>query len=173
MQFSSRAIAEAAWGSGVAHIPSIAMHHQGRRRIGPVALCTFPLASPGSQVRASLGPAGYCRRSGYGGIQPCLPAAHHVAPSTAWHGPAPAPRTQDPRVGPSLMRRTTPRPPRGSAPSGWFPRDGEFNARSTSQGSANMSHDDQGQAGARRAPGERRVQVSSSVQARQATRAES
>ena len=36
-----------------------------------------------------------------------------------------------------------------------------------------MSHDDQGQAGAKRAPGGRRVQVSSSVQGRQAIGAES
>ena len=100
-----------------------------------------------------------CRHPGYGGIQPFLPAAHHVAPSTAWYGPASASTTQDPREGPSLTMRTTPRPPRGSASPGWLPRGGEFYARFTSCGSADVSHDDQGQAGA----SGRRVPVSSLV----------
>ena len=57
----------------------------------------------------------------------------------------------------------------GSASSGWLPRGGEFYARCTSRGSAGVRHDDQDQAGAsgRRAP------VSSLVQGRQATGAES
>ena len=45
-----------------------------------------------------------CRRPGLGGIQSCLPAAHHVASSMAWHGPASASTPQDPREGPSLAR---------------------------------------------------------------------
>ena len=73
----------------------------------------------------------WCRRPGYGGIQSCLPAAHYVAPSTAWYGSASAPTSQDPREGPSLARRTTPRPPRGSASLGWLPRGGDFHARFT------------------------------------------
>ena len=55
--------------------------------------------------------------------------------------------TQDPREEPSL-ERMTPRPLRGSASSGWLPRGREFYARFTSRGSADVSHDDQGQAGA-------------------------
>ena len=46
--------------------------NQGRRRLGPAALRTCPLASP---VRARLGPGGYCRRSGNGGPPTCLLAA--------------------------------------------------------------------------------------------------
>ena len=96
-----------------------------------------------------------------------------MAPSTAWYGPASASTTQDPREGPSLARRMTPRPPKGSASSGWLPRGGEFNARFTSRGSADVSHDDQGQAGARWAPGGCRAHVSYFVQGRQAIAAES
>ena len=52
---------------------------RGLKLLGPAALRTCPLASPRSQVRARLGPGGYCRRSGNGGPQTCLPAAHSVA----------------------------------------------------------------------------------------------
>ena len=39
----------------------------GRRLLGPAALRPFPSASLHGQVRACLGPGGYCRRSGNGG----------------------------------------------------------------------------------------------------------
>ena len=50
-----------------------------RRLLGPAALHTCPLALLLSQVRACLGPGGYCRRSGNGGPQTCLPAACSTA----------------------------------------------------------------------------------------------
>ena len=59
---------------------------QGRRLLGPAALRSCPSASLHGQVRARLGPGGYCRHSGNGGPQTCLPAACGVAqrrPSTA------------------------------------------------------------------------------------------
>ena len=59
---------------------------QGRRLLGPAALRSCPFASLHGQVRARLGPGGYCRCSGNGGPQTCLPAACGVAqrgPSTA------------------------------------------------------------------------------------------
>ena len=59
---------------------------QGRRLLGPVALRPCPFASLHGQVRARLGPGGYCRHSGNGGPQTWLPAACGVAqrgPSTA------------------------------------------------------------------------------------------
>ena len=59
---------------------------RGRRLLGPATLRTCPFASLLGQVRARLGPGGYCRRSGNGGPQTCLPAACGVAqrgPSTA------------------------------------------------------------------------------------------
>ena len=52
---------------------------QGRRLLGPATLCTCPFASLLGQVRARHGPGGYCRRSGNGGPQTCLPAAYGVA----------------------------------------------------------------------------------------------
>ena len=92
---------------------------------------------------------GYCRRSGNGGTQTCLPAAHGVAPSTAWYGPTLSTTTQDPREGPGLARRMTPRPPQGAASLGWLLRSRDINASCTSRGSHDVSHDDQGQEGAR------------------------
>ena len=59
---------------------------QGRRLLGPATLRTCPFASLLSQVWAHRGPGGYCRRSGNGGPQTCLPVACGVAqrgPSTA------------------------------------------------------------------------------------------
>ena len=81
--------------------------NQGRRLLGPAALRTCPLASPRSQVRARLGPGGYCRRPGNGGPQTCLPTGHGVAPPTALYGPSSPANTQDPREGPSLVGQTT------------------------------------------------------------------
>ena len=61
---------------------------QGRRLLGPATLRTCPFASLLSQVRACLGPEGYCRHSGNGGPQTCLPAACGVAQRGAQHGPS-------------------------------------------------------------------------------------
>ena len=52
---------------------------QGRRLLGPAVLRSCPSASLHGQVRARLGPGGYCRCSGNGGPQTCLPAACDVA----------------------------------------------------------------------------------------------
>ena len=80
---------------------------QGCRLLGPAALRTCPLASSRSQVRARLGPGGYCRRPWNGGPQTCLPAAHGVAPPAALYSLSSSANTQDTREGPSLVRRTT------------------------------------------------------------------
>ena len=47
---------------------------QGHRLSGPAALRTCPFASLLNQAQALLGPGGYCRCSGNGGPQTCLPA---------------------------------------------------------------------------------------------------
>ena len=80
---------------------------QGRRLLGPAALRSCPSASMHGQVRARLGPGGYCRRSGNGGPQTCLPAACGVAQKGAQRGPSSPTQTQDPREGPSLARQAT------------------------------------------------------------------
>ena len=49
----------------------------------------------------------YCRRSGNGGPQTCLPAAHDAAPPAAPYGPSSPANTQDPREADDT------RPPRG------------------------------------------------------------
>ena len=116
---------------------------QGRRLLGPAALRTCLFASLLSQVQARLGPGGYCRRSGNGGTQTCLPAACGVAQGVAQYGPSSSTHAQDPREGPSLTGRTT----------GGFLRHGlvrlareeaERSRRGTSRGAHDASHDDQG-----------------------------
>ena len=69
---------------------------QGCRLLGPVALRTCPFASLLGHVRARLGPGGYCRRSGNGGPQTCLPAACGVAQGAAQHGPSSSPQDSRP-----------------------------------------------------------------------------
>ena len=80
---------------------------QGRRLLGPAALRSCPSASLHGQVRARLGAGGYCRRSGNGGPQTCLPAACGVAQRGGQRGPSSPTQTQDPREGPSLAGWTT------------------------------------------------------------------
>ena len=131
--------------------------------MGPVVLRTCPFASPLSQVRARLGPGGYCRRSGNGGPRlACLRPAAWLKwwPSTTHLHQH---KTQEPRKGPSLAGRTML----------GFLRDGlarqareeaERSRQGTSRGARDASHDDRDQAGASL----RSVLVSSLVQRGQA-----
>ena len=122
---------------------------QGRRLLGPAALRTCPLALLLSQVRACLGPGGYCRCSGNGGPQTCLPAACGVAQRGAQRGSSSSTRAQDPREGPSLAGRTT----RSFLRRSLFRLAREEAERSrwgTSRVGRDASHDDRSQAGARR-----------------------
>ena len=106
----------------------------------------------------------YCRRSGNGGTQTCLPVACGVAQGVAQYGPSSSTHAQDPCEGPSLAGRTT----------GGFLRHGlvrlaheeaERSRRGTSRGARDASHDDSGrQAGA----SPRSVLLSSLVQRGQA-----
>ena len=137
---------------------------QDRRLLGPAALRSCPSASPHGQVQARLGPGGYCRCSGNGGPQTCLPAACGVAQGVAQCGPSLSTQAQDPCEGPSLAGRTI----------GSFLRhslvrlareEAERSRRGTSRGARDASHDDQGrQAGA----SPRSVLLSSLVQREQA-----
>ena len=124
---------------------------QGHRLLGPAAVRSCPSASLHGQVRARLGPGGYCRRSGNGGPQTCLPAACGVAQRGAQRGPSSPTQTQDPREGPSLAGRTT----RSFLRHGLIRlarEEAERSRRGTSRGARDASHDDQRrQAGASRA----------------------
>ena len=121
---------------------------QGRKLLGPAALRSCPSASLHGQVRARLGPGGYCRRSRNGGPLTCLPPACGAAQRRAQHGPSSPTQTQDPREGPSLAGRTTQS----------FLRHGlirlaheeaEKSMQGTSRGARDASHDNSGrQAGA-------------------------
>ena len=48
-----------------------------------------------------------CQCSGNGGPQTCLPTAHGVALRVGLYGPSSPTNIQDPREGPSLVRRAT------------------------------------------------------------------
>ena len=116
---------------------------EGRRLLGPAALRSCPFASLHGQVRARLGPGGYCRCSGNGGPQTCLPVACGVAQRGAQRGPSSSTQTQDPREGPSLAGRTT----RSFLRHGHIRlarEEVERSRRGTSRGAHDASHDDQG-----------------------------
>ena len=122
------------------------------------------LASLHGQVRARLGPGGYCRCSGNGGTQTCLHAACNVAQGVAQYGPSLSTQAQDPREGPSVTGRTT----KGFLRHGLTRlarEEAERSRRGTSRGARDASHDDQGrQSGA----SPRSVLLSSLVQRGQA-----
>ena len=120
---------------------------KGRMLLGPATLRSFPFASLHGQVRARLGPGGYCRCSGNGGPQTCLPTACGVAQRGPAR-PSSSTQTQDPREGPSLAGRMT----RSFLRHGLIRlarEEAERSRRGTSRGAHDVSHDDQGrQAGA-------------------------
>ena len=125
---------------------------QGRRLLGPAALRSCPSASLHGQVRARLGPGGYCRCSGNGGPQTCLPAACGMAQRGAQHDPSSPTQTQDPHEGPSLTGRMM-RSFLRNGPVRLAHEEAERSRQGTSRGARDTSHDDQGrQAGARQAP---------------------
>ena len=90
----------------------------------------------------------FCRRSGNGGPQTCVPAACGVAQGVAQQGPSSSTQAQDPREGPSLAGRMT----RSLLRHGLVRlahEEAERPRRGTSRGAHDASHDDQGrQAGA-------------------------
>ena len=129
--------------------------------MGPVALCTCPLASLLSQVQARLVPGGYCRHFGNGGPQFFLPAAwlrwwpstahlHQLKLKTLARGQA------------SWGGRC--KASSGVATPGRLARRRRDQGRGTSRGARDASHDDRDQAGA----GLCSVLVSSLVQRGQA-----
>ena len=106
----------------------------------------------------------YCRRSGNGGPQTCLPAACGVAQRRPSMAHLHQHKTQDPREGPSLAGRMA----QGYIRNGLARqarKEAERSRRGTSRGARDASHDDLGrQAGA----SQRSVLLSSLVQRGQA-----
>ena len=113
--------------------------------MGPVALHTCPFASPLSQVRARLGPGGYCRRSGNGVPRlACLrPAAWLKGGPSMAHLHQHQLKTLTGRTTQDFLRNGLARQAREEA---------ERSRQGTSRGAHDASHDDRDQAGARRAP---------------------
>ena len=122
--------------------------NRSRRLLGPAALRACPLASPQSQARARLGPGGYCRCSGNGGPQTCLPAAHGVAVLAGLYGPSSSRRHSRPSRGAKRREADDARPPQ-EWPSQASSRGAEISRRGeTSRGPHDVSHDAWRQAGA-------------------------
>ena len=102
---SSREVAEAAWGSGDAHVQSTATHRPRPQAIGVCGAphLTFGFASkPSPSVPWARGLLSAFWEWGY----PDLPACG-VAQGVAQYGPSSSTNAQDPREGPSLAGRTT------------------------------------------------------------------
>ena len=151
------------WGNRDAHVQSTATQRPRPQAIGARGASHLPLPSLLSQAQARLGPGGYCRRSGNGGTQTCLPAACGVAQGVAQYGPSSSTHAQDPRQGPSLAGRMT-EGFLGHSLVRLAREEAERSRRGTSRGAHDASHDDQGQAGA----SARSVLISSLVLKRQA-----
>ena len=80
---SGQAVAEAAWGSGDAHVQSTAMRQPRPQAFGARGAPNLTLGFATKPSPSAPWPGGYCRRSGNGGPQTCLPAAHSVAKQQA------------------------------------------------------------------------------------------
>ena len=104
---STRTVAEASWGSGAAHVQSTATRRPRPQAVRARGASHLPLRFSAQPSPGAPWARGYCRRSGNGGPQTCLPADCGVAQGAAQHGPSSLARAQDPREGPSLMGRTT------------------------------------------------------------------
>ena len=142
----SQADSKAAWGSGDAHVQSTAMRRPRPQAIGArgAPLLTFGFASkPSSSAPWARGLLSAFWERGSPDLPACGPRRGAV------RGP----------IRPIFTKRRS-RPSRGgrhktssgAASLGWLARGGEIKARQTSRGSNDVSHDDQGQACARRAP---------------------
>ena len=146
---SSRAVVEASWEVQTPTPNQPPCGAQGRRLLGPAALRACPFASLPGQAQARLGSGGYCRRSGIGGPQTCLPVAW-----LKW-GPSAAHLHQLKLK--TLARGQASRGGRQeasseAASSGRLARRRRDQGGGTSRGTHDASHDDRGQACARQAP---------------------
>ena len=161
---SIRAVTKVSWGSQDAHVQSTATQRPRPQADGSRGASHLPLRLSAQPSPGAPWARGYCRHSGNGGPQTCLPAACGVAQRGAQHGPSSSTQTQDPREGPSLAGRTT----RSFLRHGLIRlarEEAERSRRGTSRGARDASHDDQGrQAGA----SPRSVLLSSLVQREQA-----
>ena len=149
---SSREVAEAAWGSGDAHVQSTATRRPRPRAIGArgAPYLTFGFASkPSPSVPWARGLLSAFWEQG----SPDLPACGLRRGSKG--GPV-RPVFINPSSRPSrgAKRRGTDvtRPPRGRPHQAGSRGGGEIKARGTSRGARDISHDDEDQAGTRRAP---------------------
>ena len=139
---SSRAVAETTWGSGDAHVQSIATRRPRSQAIGARGAPHLPFGfaskpSPSARWARGLLSAFWERGS------PDLPACGPRRGSTS--GPVqPIFTNKHSRPSRGGRHKTS----SGAASSGWLARGGEIKARRTSRGSNDASHDDQDQAGA-------------------------
>ena len=105
--FDSRAVVEAAWGSGDAQVQSSAMRRPRLQAVGARGAPHLPFGFATKPSPSAPWAQGYCRRPGNGGPQTCLPAARCMAEPAGCTAHLHQQGIQDPREGPSLTRRMT------------------------------------------------------------------
>ena len=148
MDSSSQAVAEAAWGSGDAHVPSVATRQSRPEAVGARGAPHLPLSFPSKPSPSAPWAWGLLSASWERG-SPDLPACGPRCGSIS--GPVRPifnSKHSRPSRGAEPHEADDARPPRGAASPGWLARGGEIKARGTSRGSCDVSHDDRGQAGA-------------------------
>ena len=116
---SSRAVAEAAWGSGDANVPSIATRQPRPQAVGARGAPHLPLGFTSKPSLSAPWARGLLSASWGRGTQTCLPAAQGVVPPAAWYDPSLSATTQDPREADDTKTSS------GAASLGWLTRSGE------------------------------------------------
>ena len=161
---SNRAVAEAAWGSRDAHVPSIATRRPRSQAVRARSIPHFPFSfalKPCPSAPWAQGLLSAFWDQGCPDLPACGPRRGStnglVRPSFGRNSSRPS-RGAEPREADDTKTSL------GAASLGGLPRSGDIHARGTSRGSHDVSHDDQGQAGA----SGRSVPVSSLVLRRQA-----
>ena len=149
---SCQAVAEAAWGSGDAHVQSTATHQPRPQAFGArgASHLTFGFASkPSPSVTWARGLLSAFWERGSPDLPACGPrrgcASRPVGPIFINKAFKTLARGQASRGG---RRKTS----SGAASPGRLTRSGDIKAGQTSRGSRDVSHDERHQAGARRAP---------------------
>ena len=149
---SSRAVAEAAWGSGDAHVQSTATRQPRPQAFGARGAPHLPFgftSKPSPSAPWARGLLSAFWERGSPDLPPCGPR-HGCASRPIW--PIFINKAFKTLARGQASRGGRHKTSSGAASPGWLARSGEIKARLTSRGSNDASHDDRNQVGARRAP---------------------
>ena len=143
---SNRAVAEATWGSGDAHVQSTATRQPRLQAFGARGAPYLTLGFAAKPSPSAPWAQGLLSAFWERGPRTCLPTACSVAAVAGLYGPSSSTRQSRPLRG--GRRKTS----SGAASPGCLARSGDIKAGQTSRGSRDVSHDDRHQEGAGRAP---------------------